>query len=356
MMKVLAVTNVYPTAGFPALGAFVDQQITSLRAIGLSVDVLLFDRAAKGYGVYFRGQATVLDSLRRGRYDLVHSMHGGVLADLVTTSVGRQCPTVVTLHESDLLGETGPGLLRRSVTRLVVAATKRAARRAHGVVTVSSRLEQALPPSIDRAKVRVIPGGVDFERFAPQDPAICRRTLGWADDTFHVLFSNNGHPNNRPALASRAVVALRRLGVSAELHELRDVPYDLIPAWINASDALLLTPLHEGSPTIVKECLTCNVPVVSVDVGDVRERIAGIEGGGLIASDKPDALAEALFTIQRARRRIDSRTHLQHLSLTRIAGEVHRFYQELVCQHQMSRLVGRGNAIPLPWPRLFGLK
>jgi len=48
--------------------------------------------------------------------------------------------------------------------------------------------------------------------------------------------------------------------------------------WLNASNVLLLTSLHEGSPTVVKEALACGLPVVSVDVGDVAERIEGIEG------------------------------------------------------------------------------
>ena len=97
--------------------------------------------------------------------------------------------------------------------------------------------------------------------------------LGWDPKRFHVLFATSGNPVKRPELAQAAVGELCRMGVQAEIHLLQDLPNSVVPVWINGSDVLLLTSLHEGSPTIVKECLACNLPIVSVDVGDVAERI-----------------------------------------------------------------------------------
>jgi len=54
----------------------------------------------------------------------------------------------------------------------------------------------------------------------------------------------------------------------------------------------LLTSLHEGSPTVVKEALACGLPVVSVDVGDVAERIEGIEGCHLAVATPEDLAAK----------------------------------------------------------------
>jgi len=39
-----------------------------------------------------------------------------------------------------------------------------------------------------------------------------------------------------------------------------------VPVWLNASDALLLTSMHEGSPTVVRKRWRAGLPVVSVDV------------------------------------------------------------------------------------------
>jgi teichuronic acid biosynthesis glycosyltransferase TuaC len=51
----------------------------------------------------------------------------------------------------------------------------------------------------------------------------------------------------------------------------------LSPIWLDASDVLLVTSHHEGSPAIVKGALPCNLPVVSTPVGDVKERLAAVQ-------------------------------------------------------------------------------
>ena len=48
------------------------------------------------------------------------------------------------------------------------------------------------------------------------------------------------------------------------------------------SDALILCSYFEGSPTVVKESLCCRVPVISTDVGDVKEVLARVNGGEII--------------------------------------------------------------------------
>ena len=47
---------------------------------------------------------------------------------------------------------------------------------------------------------------------------------------------------------------------------------------INSADFLLMTSFHEGSPQVIKEAMACNIPIVSTDVGDVKEIIGSTEG------------------------------------------------------------------------------
>jgi glycosyltransferase involved in cell wall biosynthesis len=138
-------------------------------------------------------------------------------------------------------------------------------------------------------------------------------------------------------LAAAAVEALNGAGVSAELHYLRGVSNAEVPIWMNASDALLLTSVHEGSPTVVKEALACSVPVVSVDVGDVGERIEGIAGCHL-SSPQPEALAAKLMLVRQADCRVSAQAKVQELSLQTIALRLDRFYRETLSLSRQTKL------------------
>jgi len=95
---------------------------------------------------------------------------------------------------------------------------------------------------------------------------------------------------------------------------------------MNAADAVVLTSAHEGSPNAVKEALACNVPVVSVDVGDVRDRLEGIEGC-FLAEATPEDLAAKLALVFERSSRIEAREHLVELSLGRVAERLRDIYQ-----------------------------
>jgi len=326
-MRVLAVTNIHPTPSAPTLGTFVEQQIKGLRAIGVSVRMLFVDRVGKGMATYLAVPRQVRTAIAAYQPDVVHVMYGGIMAAQITRAV-QEHPVVVTFHGSDLLGEHLSGRLRAIAAGVGVAASRRAARQAKRIVVVSRALQSALPENVDRAKVSIIPCGIDLERFRALDRDACRRALGWDDRTLHVLFpANGGNPVKRPALAEAAIAAVRRLGVPATLHYLRGVDYADVPQWLNASDLLLMTSLHEGSPTVVKEALACGVPVVSVDVGDVAEQIEDIDGCFLAHADA-DHLAAQVVKV-RARRRVDGRARMMNYSLDRIARRLVHIYQDV---------------------------
>jgi len=327
-MRILAVTNLYPTSGAPSSGVFIEQQIKSLRQIGLEVDVFFIDRHRLGMRVYFFLASHLLLKISKFKPDLIHVMYGGIMAERITHHI-KNIPVVVTFHGSDLLGEKLSGPVRQMIAGLGVRCSGRAAKRARGIIVVSRVLLAALPREIDQSKVKVIPCGIDLDRFKPLDKNICRARLGWDANRFHVLFSGSRDPVKRPGLARAAAENLCRCGINAEIHYLRDISNAEVGAWLNASDVALLTSLHEGSPTIIKEALACNLPVVSVDVGDVAERLQGIEGC-YIALPEPGDIATKLSWVYSGRRRVEGRVSVRALSLECIARQLKETYEAIL--------------------------
>jgi LSD1 subclass zinc finger protein len=316
----------YPTKEFPGRGVFVEEQIKGLRGADLGVQVLFVDRRQDGPGAYYRMGTRLAAAIDDYAPDVVHVMYGGVMAERIVRRYHVR-PIIVTFHGSDLLGENLSGWARKFISRYGVWCSRRAAEAAEAVVVVARHLLKALPRGVAATKSRVLPCGIDLERFKPMDCSSCRRQLGWTGGSLHVLFaSSNGDPVKRPGLARAAVEAARARGIPAELHCLTGLPGSEVPVWLNAGDALLLTSLHEGSPTVVKEALACGLPIVSVDVGDVSERIEGIAGCHL-AQPEPGDLAGKLAQVHQQRQRLDCRSRLADLSILNIAHRLKDLYQ-----------------------------
>jgi D-inositol-3-phosphate glycosyltransferase len=191
MLRLLAVSNMYPTQEAPESGSFVEQQIKGLKQIGLNVDLMLVDRNKKGMRVYLGLGRKVRERVTEFHADLVHVMYGGVIADEVTRNVGDR-PTIVSFCGSDLLGENLSGAFRRLISGYGVMASRRSAKQASGIVVKSNNLRDALPCDVDLSKVRVIPNGIDLQLFKPLDRNACRTRLGWRRDCFHVVFAAIG--------------------------------------------------------------------------------------------------------------------------------------------------------------------
>jgi len=197
-------------------------------------------------------------------------------------------------------------------------------------VSQSMRGHRALPAS-GLERNHVIPNGVDRSMFQPLPHEEARRKVGWPSGVPIVLFTGDPALTTKRfplavqavAFASRAVGAIR-LEVSD-----RSEP-DAMPLLMNASDALILTSVSEGSPSVVKEAMACNLPVVATDVGDIREMTRGASLCH-VCEPSPDALGAALVDVLRARpRRSDGRDRTLDLDSALIASRIRAVFEEAV--------------------------
>lgn len=317
-----------PTPQAPHAGRFIEQQIKALRRAGLELEVLLVDRVKGGMGVYTRLPAMLRKAIDQFKPDLVHVMYGGIMSR-IACAVIHDRPIVVTFHGSDLLGQQIADPLRRMFSSLGVVASRQAARRCDGIVAVAAHLIERLPRNIPSSKMRIIPCGIDLDLFKPLDPVLCREQLGWEQGAFHVLFQATGDPIKRPELAVAAVEILNEFGIKSVLHYLCGIEYEQVPIWINASNVLLVTSRHEGSPTIVKEALACNLPIVSVAVGDIPQRLQGLKGCYLAAHDAVD-LAQKLRQVRLDPVQTAGRATVDSFSSEHSAKCLAEFYEDVV--------------------------
>jgi teichuronic acid biosynthesis glycosyltransferase TuaC len=319
-LRVLMITSEWPTPEKPYQVPFIVQQANFLRRAGVDVEVFPF-RGGKRPVRYARAWRKAQAKIAQGRYDLVHAQWGqsGLLA------LPRRIPLVVTFRGDDLEGiigedgrQTTQGVVLKNLSRLV-------ARAADQVILVSPSLARGIP----QRPYNVIPSGLDLRLFCPASKEEARQKLGLDPQRRYVLFAGAaGNPRKRFGLARQAVELLKA-ELDVELLVADRVAHEQIPVYMNASDALLLVSLHEGSPNVVKEALACNLPVVSTNVGDVRQRIGAIAGCAVLKDDgdSPEAIAAALGGVLRRGEPILGRAAVEDLDETLLTEKVLNVYQ-----------------------------
>jgi len=322
-MKVLVFTNMYPYAGLPFYGSFVRDEVGALRAAGADVDVYFVNgRANKLH--YFASPFGFARRLRSRAYDIVH-VHHSFCAFVATMQ--RSTPVVWTFHEGEITSTDDIIRADRPIKRLVYSKRfKRAmARRVDVVIVVSEHLKGPLR----RPDALVIPAGVDTASFRPMDKTEAKTRLGLEATRRYVLFpSERGRVEKRYDLALAGVERYRALGGDVELLRLENVPHEQVPLYMNASEAMLMTSAFEASPVTVREALSCNVPVLSTDVGDVRSVIGDLDGCFLVEDD-PEDIAQKLRTALDRRSPFAGREKMLVYSLDRTAKQLIALYEEL---------------------------
>ncbi|HIQ05960.1 MAG TPA: glycosyltransferase family 4 protein [Anaerolineae bacterium] len=308
-MRILVVTNMYPYPERPAYGTFVYDEVQSLRAAGVDVDVL-FVNGKLGRQEYLRGFGEVRRRISSGHYDLVHGHY--VFSGVIARTQWR-CPVVVTFH-----GIEAAMTWTRWVSRALAPLVDR-------VIVTSERVRRDL----GWPKAVVIPPGIEFDLFQPMPRDEARAALGLPQDRQLVLWAGDPRPDKQVHIVEAAVAQLQDAGVPVELVLLSGQPHERVPLYMNACDVLVLTSQYEGSPMVVKEALACGLPVVAPPVGDVPELIQGLEGCYL-CERTPEDVADKLRRSLNFGGRHNGREAIAHVERGRIAQQIVALYRELL--------------------------
>jgi glycosyltransferase involved in cell wall biosynthesis len=320
-LSVLMITSEWPTPDSPFRVPFIVRQVEFLRRANLDIDVFHF-RGAQNPANYLRAWREVRKKISRKPYDLIHAQWGqsGLLA------LPKRIPLVITFRGDDLEGIVGDngkytlaGYLLRALSFLV-------AKQADALIVVSAGLKRRLP----KRHAEVIPSGLDFDRMPLISKVEARERLGLPPDKRFVLFACNPEQARKRYPLAKQAVSLLDPSLRAELIVAWGVPHSDIPLYMNACDVLIFTSMHEGSPNVVKEALACNLPVVSVIVGDVVERLKQIEGCAVCENDRPATLAAALTRILRSELRVEGRATLIDLDENILVRRTIQIYRSVM--------------------------
>lgn len=302
---------------------FVEEQIAALQAC--NAEIIRYVVTGKGILGYLRELPQLKHMIRLEKPDVVHAHFGlcGLLATLA--SIGLHTPVVVTYHGCDINAKKNRPFsqmaMRLSAWNIFVS--HRQMLNAFGTEKRANKY----------TNWSIMPCGIDIHLFDSEN--CCEQ---WFDNRFtnkdYVLFAGSfDNFVKDPVLAKQAIEIYNTTYSEQpiELIELRGYSRNEVVTLMHKCKTLLLTSIREGSPQVVKEAMACGCPIVSVDVGDVSERLDKMEGGYIVSSRNPFDIAEALeYAIHIGRTKGREKLLADGLDNVQIAESLIEIYKKVI--------------------------
>ena len=267
-MKLLVIcSSNHPNFSFEKHQAFIYDQVNAIKRSNNNIYFDYFFVKGKGFKGYLKNHKLLKEKIKDNSFDLIHA-NNSVIGLLCVMQ--KSLPVVITFHGSDI---NLPKLnFISSLTSLF----------AKQLIFVSEKLKKRIYLKRN-SKSFVIPCGVDLDtfNFNKTETKVCKKIL--FASSFDVYVKN----------AELAIKAVSKVNYEIELIELKNKTRSEVNALLNYVDMVLVTSLSEGSPQIIKEAMACNCPIVSTNVGDVKEVIGDTEGC-YICSFEPEDVAEKI--------------------------------------------------------------
>ena len=302
-MRILLVTQMWPSAEHPDLGSFLVPVVRELEGLGHVVEVSAISERGGGPAKYARLSSEARREARRFGPDVVFAhflFPAGAAGAFAARAAG--VPLVVMAHGQDVENLESMRWVRRP-TRSVLG-------RSSSLIVNSrwlgERLERRLPGA-GPPPFAVIDCGVDLDAFAPRPAGPARTAVGWdGEGPALVCVGSLIERKNVVALADAfAGLGAGRLAfvgdgpLRAELEGrpgvrvVGRVPQDQVPAWIAAADVLCQPSLIEPFGQAALEAMAMERTVVATSVGGPPEFVTE-EAGVLVDPQDREALVAAL--------------------------------------------------------------
>ena len=251
--------------------------------INRGTKIIFFTINGKGLFSYLKHIFILRNFLKLNNYEIIHAHYG--FSGIVALMAKRKEKIIVSFMGDDLLGSVNENGNTSVSSYFGTLVNKFLAKYFFDFNIVKSQnLKRTL---FSKTESIVIPNGINCSQFYPFDKIEARKALSIPLDQKIVLFAAN--PFRLEKNYKLAEDALKLLPESKiVIKTVYDVNQQILCEYYNASDVILLTSFHEGSPNVIKEAMACNSVILSTDVGDVRQNFQNAEGCFICSFDPED--------------------------------------------------------------------
>lgn len=346
VMKVLAITNLFPNIVEPGRGVFNKQQFSELSKLcdlkvvapipiyknrsvpkrGSIDGIETFYpryfmtpkvlRSLYGYFYYLSLRNTIIKIKKIWPFDIIltaWAFPDGFGSQLIAKEL--KVPCVIMVLGSDINIQTNYLLRKRMIVNSLNAVSM--------VISVSKTLKtRMIDIGVREDKITVVTNGINKDIFRPFSSFEARHALNLPHDAKIVLFAGNlvqgkgaeliveAFPEiiNKEAKALLVIAGdgkmkktlmtrVAKLGITNRVIFVGRQSHESMPKYMNASNVFCLPSASEGCPNVILEALSCSVPIVGSDIPAIAEILEGSKNAILSPVGNVSVLSQSVLKL-----------------------------------------------------------
>ena len=288
--------------------AFIFDQVNSITSQNKNISFYYHFIVGKGLTGYLRNLSDINKKISNYKINIIHA-HGGMSGFLA--NLQKSVNVVTTFHGSDI-----NFFKNRIVSYFGLFFSKHS-------IFVSKYLQNKV---ILKNHTHVVPCGVDKELFKPRNKIKIRTKLNLNLKKKYILFSSSF--DNKVKNYQLLLDAKISIKGDFEIIELKNFNRKRVSRLFNAVDVAVMTSFSEGSPQFIKEAMASNCPIVSVDVGDVKDLIKNDAFSSIVSYNSND-LADKINEVFKINMPSNGSSNIKHLHSGLISEKIISIYSSL---------------------------
>jgi len=274
-IRILYITNMYPKEPGSYSGIFIKQEIDELKKLGLTIDLLFIDGHKNKFS--YLNIFSFINGINK-KYNLINVHYSLLLPQTIISKriLNLDTPLIFTLHEGGL-GHTIKDT--DNILKHVINSTlwrKPLLKYVNLVIAKNIETFNYLQTQVKNIE---IPTAVDTNYFRPISKEIARKKIGIKNNGLVIFFPANINNADKNFSFVKKILPKLKNKISGNLTLLSGPqPPEKMIWFYNAADVVIFPSLYECSPVVIKEAMSCNRPLVTSNVGDIKRVIGNTYG------------------------------------------------------------------------------